>query len=54
MHLRVRLAQRLLRSGLRPAAAAVAAGFADQSHLHRHFARIVGVTPGAYARAVRP
>jgi AraC-like DNA-binding protein len=25
-------------------------GFADQSHLHRHFTRIVGVTPGRYRR----
>ena len=53
VHVRVRRAQRLLRAGLRPAAAAVGAGFADQSHLHRHFTRIVGVTPGAYARSGR-
>jgi AraC-like DNA-binding protein len=25
-------------------------GFADQSHLHRHFTRIVGVTPGRFRR----
>ena len=24
-------------------------GFTDQSHLHRHFKRLVGVTPGQYA-----
>ena len=53
VHTRVRLAQRLLTAGTRPAEAAVAAGFADQSHLHRHFTRIVGVTPGIYARAAR-
>jgi AraC-like DNA-binding protein len=27
-------------------------GFVDQSHLTRHFRKWVGVTPGAYARAV--
>ncbi|MDJ0742612.1 MAG: helix-turn-helix domain-containing protein [Xenococcaceae cyanobacterium MO_167.B27] len=25
-------------------------GFSDQSHLHRYFKRIVGVTPGQYVR----
>ncbi|MEO0561160.1 MAG: AraC family transcriptional regulator [Chloroflexota bacterium] len=30
------------------AAVALACGFADQSHLNRHFKRIVGVTPGQY------
>ena len=30
------------------AASALACGFADQSHLNRHFKRIVGVTPGQY------
>lgn len=54
VHVRVRRAQRLLRTGVRPAEAAVAAGFADQSHLHRHFTRIVGVTPGVYGRGARP
>jgi AraC-like DNA-binding protein len=53
VHTRVRLAQRLMIAGSRPAEVAAAAGFADQSHLHRHFTRIVGVTPGAYARAAR-
>jgi AraC family transcriptional regulator len=28
-------------------------GFSDQSHLTRHFVRIVGVTPGAWRRAFR-
>ncbi|MEO0561159.1 MAG: helix-turn-helix transcriptional regulator [Chloroflexota bacterium] len=30
------------------AAVALACGFSDQSHLNRHFKRIVGVTPGQY------
>ncbi|WP_431988590.1 AraC family transcriptional regulator [Streptomyces parvulus] len=45
---RVRRARRLLDAGTSPAEAAVAVGFTDQPHLNRHFARIVGVPPGAY------
>ncbi|GGY96004.1 transcriptional regulator [Streptomyces geysiriensis] len=47
---RVRRARRLLDAGTTPAEAAVAVGFTDQPHLNRHFARIVGVPPGAYQR----
>ncbi|MEV0036607.1 AraC family transcriptional regulator [Streptomyces sp. NPDC050804] len=47
---RVRRARRMLDAGTAPAEAAVAVGFTDQSHLHRHFTRIVGVPPGAYRR----
>ena len=47
---RVQRARRLLETGVRPADAAVAVGFADQAHLGRHFRRIVGVPPGAYQR----
>ncbi|MFB7656095.1 MULTISPECIES: AraC family transcriptional regulator [unclassified Streptomyces] len=47
---RVRRARRLLDTGTSPAEAAVAVGFTDQPHLNRHFARIVGVPPGAYQR----
>ncbi|MDT0266153.1 AraC family transcriptional regulator [Streptomyces sp. DSM 44915] len=47
---RVRRARELLDAGVRPAEAAVAVGFTDQSHLHRHFRRVVGVPPGAYQR----
>ncbi|WP_234425609.1 helix-turn-helix domain-containing protein, partial [Streptomyces kebangsaanensis] len=47
---RVRRARRLLDAGTTPAQAAVAVGFTDQSHLSRHFSRIVGVPPGAYRR----
>jgi AraC-like DNA-binding protein len=36
------------------AEAAHAAGFADQSHLTRHFKYYLGLTPGAYVRAMRP
>jgi AraC-like DNA-binding protein len=46
---RVDLARRLLRNGTPPAAAAAAAGFHDQSHLTRHFRRVLGTTPGTFA-----
>ncbi|WP_336206747.1 AraC family transcriptional regulator [Nonomuraea sp. LPB2021202275-12-8] len=51
--LRVRHARELLERGVPAAAAAVSVGFCDQSHLSRHFRRIVGATPGAYQRAVQ-
>jgi AraC-like DNA-binding protein len=40
----------LLRRGVRPSDVAPRVGFCDQSQMHRHFVRIVGCTPGAYAR----
>ncbi|WP_051940544.1 AraC family transcriptional regulator [Phaeacidiphilus oryzae] len=46
---RVRRARRLLDGGVRPAEAAVRVGFVDQAHLTRHFRRMLGVPPGAYA-----
>ena len=52
--LRVRLARRLLDTGLPPADVAAEAGFADQPHLNRHFKRVVGVPPGAYQRERGP
>jgi AraC-like DNA-binding protein len=45
---RIRSARRLLEAGQTTAAAAAAAGFADQSHLHRHFQRSIGITPAEY------
>jgi AraC-like DNA-binding protein len=45
---RVDRAKALLARGLPVAEAAVLAGFADQSHLHRHFTSAVGVTPGRF------
>jgi AraC-like DNA-binding protein len=52
-HLRVAHACQLLRTGHSPASVAGALGYYDQSQLHRHFVRIVGMTPGGYARAQR-
>lgn len=46
--LRVQRAKRLLLAGQPIAAVALAVGFTDQSHLTRHFKRIVGVPPGQY------
>jgi AraC-like DNA-binding protein len=46
--LRLRHARRLMLAGEPPAMAAVAAGFADQSHLIRKFKAAYGVTPGEY------
>lgn len=45
---RVEIARASLLAGAAVATAAAAAGFADQSHLHRHFTRLVGVTPGRF------
>ena len=52
-HRRVARAQALLASGTPQAEVATAVGLYDQSLLHRHFKRILGVTPGMFARAVR-
>lgn len=49
--IRIRRAKSLLRAGLSIAEAATAAGFYDQSHLTRHFKRILGLTPGRYVRS---
>jgi AraC-like DNA-binding protein len=50
---RLRRARRLLESGEPVTAVAAATGFADQSHLHRHFRRALGVAPGEYQRRFR-
>ncbi|WP_392896070.1 AraC family transcriptional regulator [Streptomyces sp. LN699] len=51
---RVALARRLLLDGRPAAEVAVEAGFHDQSHFTRHFKRVVGTTPGRYARSAMP
>lgn len=48
---RAERARRLIRDGAALAHAAIACGFADQSHLTRVFTRRFGFTPGAWARA---
>jgi AraC-like DNA-binding protein len=49
---RIRTARRLLEAGRSIAEVAAATGFADQSHLHRHFQRSLGLTPGQYRRRI--
>ncbi|MFJ8821527.1 AraC family transcriptional regulator [Streptomyces sp. NPDC102467] len=49
---RVDRARRLLLDGLSPGEVAAECGFYDQSHLARHFKRVVGVPPGRYARGL--
>jgi len=46
---RVDAARRLLVDGGRPAEVAARVGFHDQAHLTRHFRRVLGVTPAAFA-----
>jgi AraC-like DNA-binding protein len=50
-HVRISRAKELLQRGLRVAEAAQAVGFYDESQLHRHFRRIVGITPGRFSRS---
>jgi AraC-like DNA-binding protein len=45
---RINRAKQMLRQRSSLAAVAVSTGFADQSHLTRHFQRLVGVTPGRF------
>jgi AraC-like DNA-binding protein len=42
-------ARTLMGTGLRPIEAAAEAGFADQSHMTRHFKLTYGITPGRFA-----
>ncbi|WP_262061436.1 helix-turn-helix transcriptional regulator [Streptomyces sp. STR69] len=53
MSRRVDRARRLLLDGRPPGEVAAATGFYDQSHLTRHFRKLVGVTPGRYSRDSR-
>ncbi|WP_417834487.1 helix-turn-helix domain-containing protein [Thalassospira xiamenensis] len=50
---RLDFARRLITTGTPLAEVAATAGFADQSHLNRHFIRAYGLSPGRYAKAVR-
>jgi len=49
---RVLLTRKLLTAGRTPAESAIAAGFADQSHMTRAFVRHFGVTPARYQAAI--
>jgi AraC-like DNA-binding protein len=49
-HARIHRARELLHRGLSATRVAATLGYYDQSQLHRHFLRLVGLTPGHYAR----
>jgi AraC-like DNA-binding protein/mannose-6-phosphate isomerase-like protein (cupin superfamily) len=51
--LRIRAAQRMLRSGSPIARVALEVGFASVSHFTRQFKKIVGAPPGVWTRGVR-
>jgi len=50
LRLRITRARQLLLQGASASEVAANCGFADQSHLIRHFKRIAGVTPSQYVR----
>jgi AraC-like DNA-binding protein len=52
-NIRVRHAQKLIEDGQRLADVAMQSGFSSQSHMTRHFKRIIGATPGQYAQQTR-
>jgi len=53
LHVRLQEARRKLASGESIAAVAASLGFADQSHLHRRFKGVFGISPGAWRRAAQ-
>jgi len=53
MQLRTRRAKGLLRNGMAASDVAHHLGFADQSHLNRHFRSAYGITPGLYQSAFK-
>ena len=53
VHVRIQHGKALLRQGMPIADVAQAAGFVDQSHFTRSFKRVVGLTPGYFARQHR-
>jgi AraC-like DNA-binding protein len=53
LHVRLARAKALLAGGVPVQQAAADTGFSDQSHFTRHFRKTYGITPVAYANAVR-
>jgi AraC-like DNA-binding protein len=51
---RINAVRALLERGTPIGRAALLCGFADQSHLHRHFRRAWGITPGEYLARLAP
>ncbi len=50
---RIQHVQRLIEAGKSLAEIAAESGFSSQSHMTRSFKKIIGVTPGQYARQIR-
>jgi AraC-like DNA-binding protein len=50
---RILLAKQLLRKRIPISQVAAEAGFADQSHLTRHFKQVIGITPGQYTQSLQ-
>jgi AraC-like DNA-binding protein len=48
IRVQVERACRLMQTGVPPSDAAMAVGFADQSHFTRHFRKVLDITPGGY------
>jgi AraC-like DNA-binding protein len=53
IQVRLERARSLLAAGMSISQVECEVGFADQSHLTRHFRAIFGVTPGQYAASIR-
>lgn len=49
---RLKQAKKLLKMGCSVVDTSISLGFYDQSHFHRHFKKVLGVTPGKYAKIV--
>lgn len=50
---RIAKAKKLIRKGVPLSSVAARTGFADQSHLIRHFRRLLKITPGEYLKTAR-
>ncbi|TQI79681.1 AraC-like DNA-binding protein [Serratia fonticola] len=50
---RLRKGRQMLKAGNGVLETALACGFHDQSHFHRHFRKSIGVTPGDYVKSLR-
>lgn len=48
VQIRISESKKFLREGMNISQTALQTGFADQSHLTRHFKKIIGITPGQY------
>jgi AraC-like DNA-binding protein len=53
IQVRIAAAKNLIRAGLPLASIAAMTGFADQSHLIRHFKRLTKITPGEYLKTAK-